>query len=555
MRPRIEVQPSELLVVLKKSGVFINIHQLKAIMREAQACSVLELLRLVKGLCAPGEGFAESFESARPYSGFVADNTVDKLRTYLGLYNLSEIFQAAALGAVIHVDDFVNYVTEQSYGKIKALEAQQAFFRVSHDIEHLSEADFCKGFAKYETPKQIQDRGFRILRNWLRQEKLSTEQGFDYLLQVSKSSQFIPYESWLKTMRMFDFNLYESSVIFDSIDTKQDKMLDLSEWLNKVYEDEGPLQSFKDTVIKYKIDKEDLLIKLNAHSKQRLSIEEMAEALRRMDPTLTLTNAVNMARSAAGSKGYIDVQDFLAQLSQKPKEFQGNWKEQILRKIQVKVRGSVDKLRKILEEADCKNIGRLDLVKFQECIFQVGLGLDSIEIDRLGRVLDRKNNLMVDYNEFLDNLEGPNLPPQDPLKSTAARLQMFLKQNDITANHLLKKLGTKVTTAKFSSFLRKKVHKKFPPELLDEIAEKFDVNKDGFIDINDLMAILSSKTILNISTGNTYPTRALSPDRAKVVIKDIRNAMVTKKINYYDAFITIDSDSLGVLSANSFLMG
>ena len=269
-------------------------------------------------------------------------------------------------------------------------------------------------------------------------------------------------------------------------------------------------------MIKYKIDKEDLLIKLNAHSKQRLSIEEMAEALRRMDPTLTVTNAVNMARSAAGSKGYIDVQDFLAQLSQQPEEFQGNWKEGILRKIQVKVSGSVDRLRKILEEADYKNIGRLDLVKFQECISQAGLGLDSIEIERLGRVLDRKNNLMVDYNEFLDNLEGPNLPPQDPLKSTAARLQMFLKQNDITANHLLKKLGAKVSIrANFSSFLRKKVHKKFPPEFLDEIAEKFDVNKDGFIDINDLMAILSSKTILNISTGNTYPTRALSPDRAK----------------------------------------
>ena len=555
MRPRIEVQPSELLVVLKKSGVFINIHQLKAILKETQACSVLELLRVVKLLCLPGEQFASSYESARPYSGFVADTTVDKLRNYLGTYNLSEIFQAAAQGAVLHVDDFVNYITEQSYGKVKALEAQQAFFRVSHDIDQIYEADFCKGFSRYESPRQIQERGFKILRNWLRQEKLSTEQGFDYLLQASKSSQFLNYESWISTMRMFEFNLYESSVIFDAIDTKQDKMIDLAEWLNKVYEDEGPLQSFKDTVIKYKIDKEDLLIKLNAHSKQRLSVEEMAEALRRMDPTLTVTNAVNMARSAAGSKGYIDVQDFLAQLSQQPEEFQGNWKEGILRKIQVKVRGSVDRLRKILEEADYKNIGRLDLVKFQECISLAGLGLDSIEIERLGRVLDRKNNLTVDYNEFLDNLEGPNLPPQDPLKSTAARLQMFLKQNDITANHLLKKLGAKVSIARFSSFLRKKVHKKFPPELLDEIAEKFDVNKDGFIDINDLMAILSSKTILNISTGNTYPTRALSPDRARVVIKDIRTALVSKKVNYYDAFSAIDSDSLGVLSAKQFSDG
>ena len=186
-----------------------------------------------------------------------------------------------------------------------------------------------------------------------------------------------------------------------------------------------------------------------------------------------------------------------------------------------------------MEEADSKNIGKLDLVKFQECIFKANLGLDSIEIERLGRVLDRKNNLTVDYNEFLENLEGPNLPPPDPLKATAARLQMFLRQNDLTANQLLKKLGGRVGIEKFSSFLRKKVQKKFSAQLLDEIAEKFDVNKDGVIDINDMMAILSSKSYLNIASGQTFPTQALSPKRAKTVIKDIRSALVAKKINYF----------------------
>lgn len=555
MRPRIEVQPSELLSVLKKSGVFINIHQLKALLREGQGCSVLELLRIVRILCSAGDFSMETTENNRPYSGFVVDNTLDKIRNYLETYNLSEVFRSAAQGPVLQVDCFVGFITEHSNGKVKGLEAQQAFFKVSHDCDHISETEFCKGFAKYQSPKQVQDRGFKALRAWLRQEKLSTEQGFESLLQLTKSSQFISYDSWVRVMQMFEFNIYESLVLFNAIDTKQDKKIDLSEWLNKVYEDEGPLQSFKDTVLKYKIDKEDLLIKLNAQNRQRLSIEEMAEALRRMDPTLTLTNAVNMARSAAGSKDYIDVQDFLAQLSQVPEEFQGDWKEQILRKIQNKVKGSAENLRKILEQADTRNTGKLDMVRFQECIFQAGLGLDSIEIDRLGRVLDRKNNLTIDYNEFLDHLEGPNLPPQDPLKSTAARLQMFLKQNNITPSKLLKKLGTKVSIARFSSFLRKKVHKKFSIELLDEIAEKFDVNQDGFIDINDLMAIINSKTILGISTGNTYPTRALSPDRAKVVIKDIRSNLVSRKINFFDAFAEIDRENLGVLSAKQFSDG
>jgi Ca2+-binding EF-hand superfamily protein len=556
MRPRLEMQPSELLSILKRSGVYINIHQLKAILREGEGSSVLELLQTVRKLSASKEELNQSIESARPYTGLVTDNFLDKIRNYLAGYNLSKFYQDASRGQELHVDNFVSYITEQSSGRIKALEAQKSFFRVSHDSETISETNFCKGFARYESPKQVIDRSLKKLRVWLRQDKLSTEQGFEYLLQISKSSQYITYDSWVKIMENFDFNLYESSILFDCIDTKQDKMIDIAEWINKVYEDEGPLQSFKDTVLRYKIDKEDLLIKLNAQSKQRLSIEDMAEALRRMDPTLTLTNAVNMARSAAGPKGYIDVQDFLVQLSQKPEDFQGNWKEQILRKIQSRVRGNAQNLRKILEEADHKNLGKLDLVKFQECIYKVDLGLDSIEIERLGRVLDRKNNLTVDYNEFLDHLEGPNLPPQDPLKVTAARLQMFLRQNDLSANQLLKKLGGgKVNISKFSKFLRKKVQKKFSNDLIDEIAEKFDVNKDGSIDIYDLMAILGSRSYLDISTGNTYPTRPISPHRAKVVIKDVRSALVAKKINYFDAFKMIDSDNLGVLSAKQFSDG
>lgn len=554
MRPRLDIQPSELLVILKKSGVFINIHQLKAVLRECEGCNVLSLLKTAKtlftGVDEPG-----SPEPSRPYSTLVSDNTLDKVRGYLSEFNLSEFFLSATQSGMLHVDEFVNFIAEQSFGKIKAIEAQQAFFRVSRGAENLNEIEFCKGFARYESPRQIQERGFKLLRSWLREEKLSTEQGFDFLLRQTKSLQCLNYESWITAMNNFGLNLYEASVMFDTIDTKQDKQVDLAEWLNKVYEEQGHLQSFKDTVLKYKIDKEDLLIKLNAQSKQRLAIEEMAEALRRMDPTITVTNAVNMARSAAGSKGYIDIQDFLAQISQLPEEFQGNWKEQILRKIQNKVKGNIKDLRSILESADYRNTGKLDLVKFQECIYKAELGLDSVEIERLGRVLDRKNNLTVDYNEFLDNLEGPNLPPQDPLRLTAARLQIFLRQNELTANQLLKKLGVRVSISKFSKFLGKKVQKKFSEQLLDEVASKFDVNKDGFIDIYDLQAVLGSKSYLELSKGVTYPTQPLTPDRAKVVIKDIRAALVSNKVNFHDAFSSFDTENLGVLSAKQFSEG
>ena len=43
------------------------------------------------------------------------------------------------------------------------------------------------------------------------------------------------------------------------------------------------------------IDKEELLVKLNAQGRQTISSEDMAEAIRRIDPTLNLHYAVYMA--------------------------------------------------------------------------------------------------------------------------------------------------------------------------------------------------------------------------------------------------------------------
>lgn len=125
-------------------------------------------------------------------------------------------------------------------------------------------------------------------------------------------------------MREFDFNAYEAEILFNTLDVKHDNIIDLAEWMNRIYEEAGPLQSLRDTFIENKLAAEDLLIKLNAQGKQNLTIEEMANALQRMDPTLTVGNAVDMARAASGHKGHIDIQDFLVQISQKPFEYEGD---------------------------------------------------------------------------------------------------------------------------------------------------------------------------------------------------------------------------------------
>lgn len=44
-------------------------------------------------------------------------------------------------------------------------------------------------------------------------------------------------------------------------------MIDLAEWTNKVYEDGGPLQWIRDVILKFNLNTEDLLIKMNIKDK------------------------------------------------------------------------------------------------------------------------------------------------------------------------------------------------------------------------------------------------------------------------------------------------
>lgn len=208
----------------------------------------------------------------------------------------------------------------------------------------------------------------------------------------------------------------------------------------------------------------------------------------------------------------------------------------------------------IFEDADERNNGKLPMYAFQDCMYKGHVGLDASEIDRLGRVLDNGHH-EIDYNEFLENLEGPLLPNPDPLKATILRVQVFMKTNGLTPSKLLKKMGKHVSVQKFAEFLAKKVHKKLDQATIYNIANNFDTNKDGFIDIHDLNATLASKTFKDINSDKSFPSQRLAPDRAKAVIKDIRRALVNKRISYYDAFHIFDKENNGVLSAKEFSDG
>lgn len=199
MRPRVAQSASELLSLMKKSGITINIHQLKAVLREGNlsSASPLDLIKCARNIIAPSSSNVSVFSdimSERGLSKSVPgprDEITDKVRGYLKEFSLPEFFKRAGKGNSLNCQNFVNYITSQSGGKVKAYEAEQAFRKINQERDEISENEFCRGFQFFETPKQSTDRALRKMKNWLRTNKMTAEQGFNLLKQISGSGASI----------------------------------------------------------------------------------------------------------------------------------------------------------------------------------------------------------------------------------------------------------------------------------------------------------------------------------------------------------------------------
>ena len=567
LRPRIKSTSSDILSKLKKTGMSVNIHQLKAVLREAKlnplSVSLLDLLEFCRAVLGD---FASDMSSVndvlsdnsdfRPFTPAHPDDFLVKIRHFFMSFPIEEVIKKAKdeLGMVTS-ERFMTAVTEVGGGRIRAIEAQIAFHKATGGLNEVHEDEFRAVFAPQSTREETQNHAFRILREWLRRDKLTSEQGFSQLLSVSGASEVLTRSQFQSAMSQFHLNSYDCEILFQALDTKNDGVVDIGEWCNKVYEEFGPYQSIRDVLIGNSISTEDLLIKMNVGGRQRLTEEQLAKILQEMDTNLSAAKAVEIAAAATHRHGYIDVQDFLRALSQEVPVYQGDWKDRIYKKIQGKMKANPKELQRMFEKADTEKTGKLALADFQDCVYRADVGLEAIEIERLARVLDRSNSHEIDYIKFLTHLKGPNLPKQDPLRLITERLIIFLNQNAMTVTQLFKKLGGRATYEVFTEFLMTKVCKSFNKEEVAHVTEKMDLNGDGFVDLEDLNAVLGNKTRLSMRDLRTYPVKRLSVAEAQEIMKRVSQSFAQKRYNYAEAFRYLDRDGTGMLTAQEWSEG
>lgn len=127
----------------------------------------------------------------------------------------------------------------------------------------------------------------------------------------------------------------------------------------------------------------------------------------------------------------------------------------------------------------------------------------------------------------------------------------------------------RVTKDSFTDFINERVFKDTAPlETLEQLTDRIDVDKDGFIGENDIAAFLSrygyaeskqalKSAVLQGSAGQTelFPKEPLSEDKMDIVLRDIRMALTTKHINYIDFVKSMDPSDNGFVVINDFSVG
>lgn len=560
MRPRVKGSASELLSLLKRANLNVNIHQLKAFIREDQldhsSISVLDLIAAARSVLKPEVADLSVFSGLLSHHspGTASTKEPDKLDNFFRSHSLTEVFFKARNDAdMVTLPAFLSVIHSLSKGLVQGFEAQRAFMRASKGKSELTAADFWSAFKPQETLKQVEERCFRILRQWLRDEDMTSEQAFERLLNKVGASEKLSKGQFAQAISSFALSGDDVELLFDVLDSKKDQFLDLAEWLNKIYEQEGPYQPLKDVFYRANIPKTDLIEQLGLQDRLSLSEKDLIIMLQRLDPALPLHKAMNITASVLRNRSEIPVSELLSQLSQDQTQLTGDWLDQLHQKIRRKLSGQPQRLRGLLEAADIKRAGRLSPSAFQDCLLSAGLDLDPLEVQRLVKILDPRDIRVIDYLSFLDKVNGLEYVPVDPLQATTQRLMAYMRQNGLNAEQLCATMGGSTPILTFAHFLSSKVHQRLSAPEMAEIASKMDLNGDGQIDPEDLKSVLFTRNKVAIEGKSHRNTAILTTEQARTLLTSIRDSLIYKGISYADAFKRLDSEGNGTIAYSAFM--
>ena len=221
-------------------------------------------------------------------------------------------------------------------------------------------------------------------------------------------------------------------------------------------------------------------------------------SLRRLDPSFSDGQCKALFTKLKGPDGLVDVQTLMSNICGTVHETV-DYRNKMFKDLyqEIYAAGKQDKLLKLMENKDKQSDGKLEPSVLQALLKQItGSKFTDEELLKFVRQLQKDDKYMVNYIEFLDKMTSLGNKEHNPFKNLVSRLAFFLENNKVTVSDLLKRLGggEPVSVSKFTDFLKQKIEKrKGQPELFG-FSQYMDIDKDGYISVEDLKTCLRNLT-------------------------------------------------------------
>lgn len=232
----------------------------------------------------------------------------------------------------------------------------------------------------------------------------------------------------------------------------------------------------RETVLENQLTQDDLLLQMKLRVwDNALDKTAFHKAMRNLDPSISDVQIRAIFATLKNDSMEVPVCDLVRNFTGQPYETV-DYRNTVFKKVYAELYPrQEERVIQLMQEADESNVGLITAKALLNVLSRVITKLSHEELERFVRFLDKDKLGRIDYMDFLGKVCKVSNKNHNPFKSVVSRLSYFLKQNNIAAGALLKRLASAsphntvaapgivgIPTALFAEFLKQKVEKKRP---------------------------------------------------------------------------------------------
>ena len=352
-------------------------------------------------------------------------------------------------GTSLDEEGFTHIVAEVGRDSISDQEVKLVFKSlVKNRNDKVSFQTFEEAFRSEEpTSAEFQTVVIRKVREWMFKNKLSSEIAFDSLCRSAgrfvEKSLTRPQFHRAMVANEVGLSAVQIDALYANMTSDATSPMALRDWQTYIYEDsDNPLQMIRETVLENELTQDDLLFQMKLRVWDN-ALDKVAfhKAMRNLDPSISDVQIKAIFATLKNDQQVVPVCDLVRNFTGLPYETV-DYRNEVFKKVYNEIYPhKEEQVIQLLQEADETNVGLIKAQALLNVLIKVIKNLSHTELERFVRFLDKDKLGRINYMDFLGKVCKVSNKNHNPFKSLVSRLSYFLKQNNISAGALLKRLS------------------------------------------------------------------------------------------------------------------